>query len=262
MINLKKIMDILTTKIYVSIYFALCLIFISFQTKASTANQLGFAVGATVNFDYQAYVHDDRDPLITVLPTFFYDNDRFYLEGDEAGFYLYKNQQNELRINAYYDGTQFDPIHAYHGIHTRKWSVMAGASYMRITPYGGFKLQVGSDVLSRSKGTVITASYLAELKHGAWTWYPELGVNWNNQAYNQYYFGVTNEESQYSGVKAYQPKSAFQPYFSLNNIYQVNDRWDIISGVEINYLTDEMYQSPFVHKHLDVEPFIGFLFHF
>lgn len=244
------------------IYSFIFILVISSHVQAVSDNEWGVMAGATLNLDFQAYVHDGRNPTLSVIPTIFYDNSLFYIESDEAGFYLNKDEKNEFRLNAYYDSTEFDPNHDYWGINKRKWSVMAGASYMRITPYGGFKLQVGTDVLGRSKGTVVTASYLAELSQGAWTWYPEFGINWNNHSYNQYYYGVTNKEAEKVGIKPYDAKSGFQPYLSLNSSYKVNPKWDIISGVEFNYLTDELYRSPLVNKRFEIVGVVGFLYHF
>jgi len=252
----KRIMIFLIkSNIYLFLFF--------FQQQSYADSDAKLSVGGTVNFNYQAYKNYRNDPNITFKPVFFYDNDKVYAEGEEVGVYLFEDDSHELRINAYYDGTQFNPKdNDYHHLKKRNWSIMAGASYMYVTPYGGFKIQTGSDILARSHGTVITTSYLAELKSGKWTWYPELGINWNNKKYNQYYYGVTEDESRLSGVSQYKPKSSFNPYLSLNSSYFINDRWNIILGVDVNYLTNQMFNSPLVDNRFDVEPFIGALYQF
>ena len=233
------------------------------QQQAFAEVEPRLSIGGTVNFNYQAYKHTQNDPDITYMPAFFYDNQRVYAEGDEIGAYLYEDKENEFRVNAYYDGMQFDPKNSdFNGISKRKWSIMAGVSYMRVTPFGGFKLQVGSDVLSRHSGTVVTASYLAELQSGNWTWYPELGLNWNNKNYNQYYFGVTHQESKLNNIEEYNPKSSVSPYASLNGSYFINNHFNIIFGAEVNYLTNQMFNSPLVKNRFDVEPFVGALYKF
>lgn len=44
-------------------------------------------VGALASIHQSAYHVDDK---ITAVPLFLYDNNRFYLEGTDAGFYPYK----------------------------------------------------------------------------------------------------------------------------------------------------------------------------
>jgi MipA family protein len=246
---------------FININIVFTVFVLSSSVYAETVPEL--SVGATINFNYQAYKDVNKNPDILIQPVFFYDSTWLYAEGDEAGVNLFKNENNELRANLYYDGNQFDPKDSsINGLEKRRWSVMGGMSYMHITPYGGLKLQVGSDILSRSKGTVITASYLAEIETGRWTWYPEFGINWNNKKYNQYYFGVTEQESHNSGIESYSPKSSINPYLSLNSSYFVNNHLNIIWGVDVNYLTNQMFNSPLVDKRFDVEPFIGALYRF
>lgn len=43
------------------------------------------------------------------MPQAFYDNNRLYIEGSEAGYYPYKDAQNEWRLTASYDSRSFDP---------------------------------------------------------------------------------------------------------------------------------------------------------
>lgn len=240
----------------------LVILFFSFCVKAAPEQSTSAAVGATLNVNFEAYRYDGSDHTLSVMPTIFYDNSLLYIESDELGAYLYQDEQNELRINAYYDSSVFDPEYYYRALNKRKWSIMAGASYMRITPYGGFKLQIGSDILKRNKGTVITASYLAELKQGDWTWYPEVGINWNNSSYNQYYYGITDAQAQQTHLAPYQVKAAFEPYLSVNSTYKLNHQFDITSGIELNYKSNKLSSSPLINKRLDITTLIGFLYHF
>ncbi|WOE31855.1 MULTISPECIES: MipA/OmpV family protein [unclassified Acinetobacter] len=243
-------------------YIFLLILFSSSSVHASSDQHTNISAGATLNINFEAYNPDVQDPKLSIMPTIFYDNSLLYIESDEVGAYLYQDEKNQLRINTYYDSSSYDPDDHDRHLNKRKWSVMAGASYMRITPYGGFKLQIGSDILNRNKGTVITAAYLAELQQGRWTWYPEFGINWNNSSYNQYYYGVTHVEAQKTHLAVYQAKSAFEPYISINSTYRLNHKFDITSGIEINYMSNELYSSPLVNKRFDITAIIGFLYHF
>ncbi len=102
-----------------------------------------FTMGFNYSVNFQAYKGHKTSQ--TLLPVFFYDNDKFYIEGDDAGYYLFKDDKNQLRLDAHYDGNTYDPSGELYLLDKRKWSVLAGASYMRITPYGGFKARLNTD---------------------------------------------------------------------------------------------------------------------
>lgn len=222
------------------------------------AARLGLGINYSVN--YQVYHGDDVNH--SILPVIFYDNKKVYIEGSEAGVYLVNNDNNELRLNAYYDGSEFDPAGKVRALNKRDWSIMAGVSYMRITPYGGFKAQIGTDVLSRSKGTVASLAYLAELNTGKWSIYPELGMQWNDSKYNQYYYGVSAEEAERSHLKEYHLDQSVQPYASLNVNYKVTRDWNAFAGLDLTYLSDTQSKSPMVNRRLDITPSIGIMHRF
>lgn len=212
-------------------------------------------VGVNLQPDFQAYKGHDVE--YSVLPTLFYDNDFIYAEGDEVGFYLIEDEKNELRLNAYFDGSSYRPSGPLSELDKREWSILAGASYMRITPLGGFKVQVGHDILNRSNGIVATLAYWTEFEAGSWSVYPELGLQWNNARYNQYYFGVSEDEAKRSDIKQYQAKKSMQPYANLIVDYRFNKNWDIFTNLSINYLSNEQYQSPMINSRYEFEPTIG-----
>lgn len=239
--------------------FAITALSCSFSVLAddqSSSPKVG--IGLNYSIMYQEYKGGRTET--SVLPTLFYDNDQLYVEGDEAGLYLKKDSKNELRLNVYYDDKELSPSGAISQLDKRKWSVMAGASYMRITPVGGFKIQLGHDVLGRSKGNMIKLGYLTEFDPGQWSIYPEVGLQWNDAKYNRYYYGVSQAESQRSGLATYTPKQSVQPYLSLNVNYTINKNWSVFAGVDAHYLANTQYDSPMVTRRVNIEPSVGFLF--
>ena len=230
------------------------------QDAQEESSSPDFTMGFNYSVNFQAYKGHKTSQ--TLLPVFFYDNDKFYIEGDDAGSYLFKDDKNQLRLDAHYDGNTYDPSGELYLLDKRKWSVLAGASYMRITPYGGFKARLNTDTLSRSKGTILRASYLAELDKGNLTVYPEAGFQWNNAKYNQYYYGVSDAESKRSGIAAYEPGQSISPFVSMTANYKLSKHVNAFSSVEFNYLSNEQFKSPMVKKRTDITPAVGLTFTF
>lgn len=231
--------------------FGLCFSCVAFAQQ----DRLELTIGANLSFDFQAY--KGRSIELSVLPTLFFDHDLFYAEGDELGIYLVDDDQHQLRLNLYYDGSAYRPSAALQDLKARKWSVMAGASYMYVSPIGAVKLQLAHDVLSRSHGTVASLSYLALFETGAWTVIPELGLQRSDARYNQYYFGVNAAQSALTSIEAYAPAQSVQPYASLVLDYRLNKHWDVYGMLSVDYLSKAQYHSPMVDTRFAVEPAIG-----
>lgn len=232
----------------------LSLVLLGVQSHAEI-EQPELSVGLNFSFDFQSYKGKQMET--SVLPTAFYDGEVFYAEGDQAGLNLYRDTKNKFRLYAYYDGTMYHPSGYLSQLDERKWSVLVGTSYMYTSDYGAFKLSAAQDILSRSRGAIANVSYLAAWETGPWTLYPELGLQWNSAKYNQYYFGVSADESKRSGIERYQLGSSVYPYASLAVDYELNKHWNIYTTYKLSYLADNQYQSPMSKKHVEFEPGFG-----
>lgn len=222
-------------------------------------------LGLNASMNHYAY---DTDNDVTIMPQAFYDNNRVYIEGSEAGFYGYKDANNEWRLTASYDSRSFDPADANKAalqqLDERKWSALVGTSYMRITPYGGFKAQIETDALGRSDGTTAKIAHLSRFKamNDTVTIYPELGLQWYNDKYNNYYFGVSEQESLRTGVKSYKADSSINPYLNISASYNLSPRWSAFISEHLEYLNSEQQDSPLVDNRVDNKLKIGFNYQF
>lgn len=236
------------------------------QTPATTApvatDKIGLSVGVNVISSKSAY---DMDDEVTVLPSLFYDNGTVYARGSQFGGYLINDGTNEVAGFLQLAGGHFDPDEAEGALgelDERKVSAMAGASYLRSTPYGGLRAQIATDISGRSEGTLARLTYIARLSPGKWTIYPSAGLEWVSEDYNAYYYGVSQKESDKSGVRAYSPDSSINPYVSVNGTYAVNNDWDVFLGQSITYLSDEQHDSPMVDDRMDYRTTLGILYKF
>lgn len=220
-----------------------------------------FTVGLNASANHYAY-HQDNE--VTVLPQAFYDNNRVYIEGAEAGVYAYKDDKNQWRATLGYDGRDFNAKDAdnpaLRRLDDRDWSVMAGTSYMRITPVGGFKGQVQTDILGRSDGTAVSLSHLSKfnLMDNKVAIYPELGLTWYDKNYNDYYFGVSDKESLRSGLAKYKADGGVSPYLNISANYRFNPHWSGFISQHLEYLSNEQHDSPLVDNRVDSKTKIGF----
>lgn len=222
------------------------------------------SVGVNVMAVKSAYDLEDSTE-IKVLPGVFYDNNQFYARGAQAGAYLINDGTNQLSAYAQLDGSEFDPDDAngaLQGLDKRKSSAAAGLTYLRRTPVGGFRLQIAADVLDRSGGNTARLTYLAKITKDKLTVYPSFGFEYHDADYNEYYYGVSDEESAKTGVEAYTSNSSLNPYVNVSANYDFSENWAGFFNQSLSYLPNEQYDSPMVDSRTDATTTLGLLYKF
>ncbi|UTO05379.1 MipA/OmpV family protein [Moraxella sp. FZLJ2107] len=217
-------------------------------------------IGANATYNVSGYATDDD---FSFMPQAFYDNNRVYVEGAEAGFYPYKDANDHVRVGISYDGREFDPSDALdvaqRELDKRKWSALAHASYMHITPYGGLRVKATTDALGRHDGQTVTLSHLSKFNFAdnKVTVYPEFGAVWQSKDYNQYYYSVSAAESARTGVDAFQAKSGWMPFATVTASYQLTDHVSIFGNQRVEWLSSTQKDSPLTDDDIDSKTRVG-----
>lgn len=222
------------------------------------------SVGVNVMAVKSAYDLEDSTDVL-VLPGAFYDNNRVYLRGAQAGAYLINDGTNQLSAYAQLAGNKFDPDDAngdLAGLDKRKSSAAAGLSYQRRTPIGAFRAQVATDVLDRSGGNTARLSYLARITKDKLTVYPSIGFEYYDEDYNNYYYGVSEAESARTGVDTYASNNSLNPFINISANYDFNDKWAGFANQSLSYLPNEQYESPMVDSRTQATTTLGLLYKF
>lgn len=222
------------------------------------------SVGLNVMAVKSAYDLEDSTDVL-VLPGVFYDNNKIYARGAQAGAYIINDGTNQLAAYAQLAGSEFDPDDAkgaLQGLDERKASAAAGLSYQRRTPIGGFRVQYATDILDRSGGATARLSYIARISKNKLTVYPSVGFEYNDADYNEYYYGVSDAESAKTGVEAYTSNSSLSPYINISANYDFNERWAGFANQSLSYLSNEQYDSPMVDSRTDSTTTLGLLYKF
>ena len=221
------------------------------------------SVGVNVLYENSAYDTDENQ--IRVLPGVFYDNNRVYARGAQAGAYLINDGTNQLAATVQLAGNSFDPDDAngaLSGLDERKLSAEAGLSYQRLTPVGGFRAQYAADVLDRSGGNSGRLSYIGKVTKNKLTVYPSVGFEYHDADYNNYYYGVSDEESTRTGVSAYESNSSLNPYINVSANYDFSKNWAGFANQSVSYLANEQYDSPMVDSRVEATSTLGLLYKF
>ncbi|WP_213993580.1 MipA/OmpV family protein [Sodalis sp. dw_96] len=188
----------------------------------------------------------------SIWPVVNYDDDTWYIQGDDAGRYLINDDVNELKLKVFYLDQQYKARRgsdaAMRRLSDRRSTVMSGISYQRTTPIGAIHVQLAGDILNNSQGVLANISYLNQVQLGMLTVIPELGVDGANGQQTRYYYGVSSMESRRSGLSEYRPSANITPYVSLTADYKFSPQWDTYASARGNFLPSEVRDSPMVDR--------------
>lgn len=233
-----------------------------FNCPGSFANELRLGIMGEIDFPvYKGVKHDT-----VAYPFINYDSQRFYIEGDEAGIYFLKTEEQELSLGAGYHWQGLKPSdstdHQIKLLDKRKESVMLNLDYTYITSYGGLSIELDVDLLRRNKGTTIDLGYIAQFDVGKVTLAPNIGAIWYSKHYNNYYYGISENESVRSGLPRYTSKSGINPYVELNVIYKVTDKWEALLSTRYEHMSHQVKKSPMVKSNGNKLVKFGVLYQF
>ncbi|WP_171973732.1 MipA/OmpV family protein, partial [Wohlfahrtiimonas larvae] len=83
-----------------------------------------------------------------------------------------------------------------------------------------------------------------------------------NSRYNNYYYGISANESYRSGLTQYKSKAGINPYAELSVVYQVAPQWEMSVTGRYEYLSKKVRNSPMVNKKESSLLKLGVLYQF
>jgi len=186
------------------------------------------------------------------VPIINYEGDDFFFRTLSAGYYLWKDPQNQLSLTAYYSPLSFRTRDTDDGqmkrLDARHGTLMYGVLYSHQAQWGTLRTAFAGDTLNNSNGLVGDLAYIYPIKLGVWSLSPAVGVGWNSKKQNQYYYGVSGAEAARSGLTQYKPGDSWAPYLELVANYQINKDWNAFFMGRYIQLSDEVKDSPMVDK--------------
>ena len=187
------------------------------------------------------------EPETKIVPTVFYESQRMYVRGNQLGVNLIKFQDKELSAYVQTAGDPYNPKNSesdHQKLKKTNGSIMAGGSYLYVTRFGGLQAQMATEVAGNSGGSLAKLSYLAKFKQGGLTIVPSAGVTWYDKKYNKYYYGISQAESDATGLNAYQPNADFSPFISVMATYDMDDSLSLFFNQNTSLHGTEQLNSP------------------
>ncbi len=223
-----------------------------------------WSLGASALHSTSPYIGGDE--RIMPFPIINYDGDSVYLQGLTAGYYLWKDQQNQLSLTAAYWPWGFKPSDDDDGfmkkLDERRSTVMAGLRYRYSASWGIIRTEYLGDILNNSNGFAADLAYLYPFTFDKLTLLPGVGAGWASGRQNNYYFGVSEHESRRSGLSEYQAGDGWSPYLEMTAVYALTESWHASVVARYTRLSNAVKDSPMVNADSTTLVGVGLTYRF
>jgi outer membrane protein len=217
------------------------------EGPAALADHLTGDLGLAVYSHRRPVPTDDR--ASSLLPYAVADYQRFYARIDTLGVKTVPLGSGwlELAMRVSFDG--YTPSRsALPGISERKDPVPIGLGTLQRTPVGALIFNAFHDV-NASGGHLVEAIWTGRVRIGAATVFPQLGVEYRSQAYNQYYFGVSPAEATANGsFGAYAAGASTRPLAGFLVEYPITNQLKAVGYLRRRWLPSTVTDSPLVNR--------------
>ena len=232
----------------------------AFAQAAPLSDRLVGDVGLGV-YSTQSIIRS-KDNDTTVLPYVYADKGRFFARVDTFGVKTIPLGAGYLEFagRVSQDGWKADTA-ALRGLQDRKTPIPLGIGTFQETPYGGIFLNAFVDA-NKSHGGLFEAMYAAKFTLGAFSFYPQAGVEYTTKKYSNYFYGVTAAESAASGYAAYEAGASTAPMLGLAVEVPVADSWKLSLQYRHKWLDSAVKNSPLVSRNSQDTAFVALSYQF
>lgn len=165
---------------------------------------------------------------------------------------MWKDEKNEFSLTASWMPLHFDPDdnddHQMKKLDERKASAMLGGAWYRHESWGSLKFAVAGDVMDESNGWIGEISYFHPIRMERLTLTPSVGVFYYDDSFNDYYYGVSGNESRRCGLQQYSASDSWNPYIGLTAKYQLTQNLFLNASAVYTVLPDEVKNSPMIDR--------------
>ena len=217
-------------------------------------------LGGALRLPRDAYLGQDGDP--DLVPLYLYQGRWLYANGTAAGVHLLPTRDRgwfldlgvRYRFNRL-DPDEYDAIPA--GIETRRQTLEGGMAVGLRTRAGIFKAEWAHDLQNNHDGHQFDLTYRYPFRWGNLLVSPFVTYSWLDDDLADYYWGVSEQESQASGLAAYRVGSTANVSVGVNTFWQLTDHIFMFGNLGFETLNTDIQNSPLVEQGIDSTAYFG-----
>jgi len=195
-----------------------------------------------------------------IEPLFLYQGRWLFADGTSGGVHVVDSDWFYFDLYARFRFTKLVPEDANQipdGLQQRDSTLEGGFATGLRTPVGDMRVEWGRDVLDRHNGESLELTYRYTFENGNLKFSPFLTVSFLDAKLANYYYGVTEAESQATGIPSYEVGDTTNLSIGLNSYWQLNDHIFLFANVGVEALNDDIVNSPIVSEDFSAELFVG-----
>jgi outer membrane protein len=200
------------------------------------------------------------------VPLVLYEGEHFFARGSTLGWNFLGAGPWELAVIGEYLGDGYDSSDSDYlaGMNDRDPSFGMGGHVVWKPENLGLKLTAVTDVTDNSDGSQVRGEVFYTHRTGDWLLKPYADIVWQDDDYNNYYYGVKSSEANPAiGRTAYTADSDINYRIGAVAAYQKkNSPWMYIAGLRYDFLGDEITDSPIVGDDSEMTAVLGIAYTF
>ncbi|MBC7427604.1 MAG: MipA/OmpV family protein [Bacteriovorax sp.] len=217
-----------------------------------------FSLGPALNIHSNIRVNDQNNfnknnPVIEPIPAFFFRYGPVFVNKNGLGSLLYNNGYFTILGMGILEGEPYKTP----GLRERSQGVFFGT----IFKYNLVELTYYNDFF-KNKGFNVKLNLAPEFYAGiSWKFSPQVFLQYWDNKYVNYYFGVKNEEVSPSGFKYYEGTNTLN-YGTMFETIHYHGKWTFVGNVGVKFYGNEVSNSPTVVRDKEVRFITSVLYKF
>ena len=201
---------------------------------------------------FQTQPYKDVDTIMIPSPVIFFDNGIFYMRWSRGGVYFLGNKGEKfswgLSLTAQPRTYGYAPEDSKYleGMDEKKNTFEGGLAYSMQYEKTYLEVMLLTDILDRYESWILKAELGDEFSFGKLSLYPSVIITYQSSDFINYYFGISEEESQRTDYEVYKPGYGFSIGFQTYAKYPINDKLSVLLNARVDRIPTQASKSPLV----------------
>ena len=228
-----------------------------------SAKESSITIGSGIYTQSQPY--KNVDALILLSPVIFYDNGILYVRWTRIGAYFLGAKYDDyawgfsLSAEPRTNGYEADDIE---NMMQRKDSWEGGLSFSAKISKSYIEILAFTDILNSEKRWILKSEVGYDFKVYNISFYPSFSLTYQSSEFNNYYFGVTNDEASKKSISPYIAKSGFLWSAQTYIEYPFTSKLSTLINIKIDKLSSEATDSPIVDEKFIYSSLLSLIYTF
>lgn len=247
------------------VFLCLALLMVSMHPSSAQAESTLTVGGAGV---WRSSPYKGHDNLIIPFPMINWEAKYGYVRGFSAGVFLWTNESKTQELstglalgNLAFDNNDTDNARLAR-LDDRDRALDLYIQYILRTDFGQVGARLSHDAAGNADGLVADIFYRYPINFGDLSVIPSVGIQWDSADRVDYYYGISRSESNRSNLSYYNPDSTVSAFLGLSTKFLITEHISLFGAMKVNFLGDEVKDSPMVDENTTTSATFGITYSF